>query len=122
MILVDTSVWFAHFRAGGSELGDLLTRALVMAHPFVIGELACGNLKNRAGILSDLEALPFAVSATHEEVMRLVDVRKLWGLGMGWIDAHLLASALLSNCQFWTLDGKLVRAAAAAGVKVYRPA
>jgi hypothetical protein len=54
--------------------------------------------------------------------MRLVDVRKLWGLGMGWIDAHLLASALLSNCQFWTLDGKLVRAAAAAGVKVYRPA
>ncbi|MDR3674524.1 MAG: VapC toxin family PIN domain ribonuclease, partial [Acidobacteriota bacterium] len=108
--------------AGGSELGDLLTRALEMAHPFVIGELACGNLKNRAGILSDLETLPFAVSATHEEVMRLVDVRKLWGLGMGWIDAHLLASALLSNCQFWTLDGKLVRAASAAGVKIYRPA
>jgi hypothetical protein len=122
MILVDTSVWIAHFRVGGSKLGDLLSQTLVMAHPFVIGELACGNLKNRAGILSDLEALPFAVSATHEEVMRLVDVRKLWGLGMGWIDAHLLASALLSNCQFWTLDGKLVRAAAAAGVKVYRPA
>lgn len=122
MILVDTSVWIAHFRTGGSKLGDLLSQALVMVHPFVTGELACGNLKNRARILSDLEALPSAVSATHDEVVRLVEVRKLWGLGIGWIDAHLLASALLSNCRLWTLDGKLVRAAAAAGVKLYRPA
>jgi hypothetical protein len=122
MILVDTSVWIAYFRIGGSKLGDLLNQALVMVHPFVMGELACGNLKNRARILSDLEALPSAVSATREEVMRLVEVRKLWGLGIGWIDAHLLASALLSNCQLWTLDGKLVRAAAAAGVNLYRPA
>jgi len=120
MILVDTSVWIAHFRKGGSKLGELLGEALVMVHPFVMGELACGHLKNRARILSDLEALPSAVSATHQEVMRLVEVRKLWGLGIGWIDAHLLASALLSNCQFWTLDGRLVRAAAAAGVKLYR--
>jgi predicted nucleic acid-binding protein len=79
-------------------------------------------LKNRARILSDLEALPSAVSATHQEVVRLVEVRKLWGLGIGWIDAHLLASALLSNCQLWTLDGKLVQAAAAARVKLYLPA
>jgi hypothetical protein len=122
MILVDTSVWIAHFRKSGSQLGELLREALVMVHPFVRGELACGNLKNRASILSDLEALPSAVSATHEEVMRLLEVRKLWGLGIGWIDAHLLASALLSDCQFWTLDGRLVRAAAAAGVKLYRRA
>jgi len=122
MILVDTSIWIAHFRTGGSKLGDLLNQALVMVHPFVRGELACGNLKRRARILIDLEALPSAVSATHEEVMRLVEVRKLWGLGIGWIDAHLLASALLSNCQLWTLDGKLARAAAAAGVNLYRPA
>jgi len=122
MILVDTSIWIAHFRTGGSKLGDLLNQALVMVHPFVMGELACGNLKRRARILIDLEALPSAVSATHEEVMRLVEVRKLWGLGIGWIDAHLLASALLSNCQLWTLDGKLARAAAAAGVNLYRPA
>ena len=122
MILVDTSIWIAHFRIGGSKLGDLLSQTSVMVHPFVMGELACGNLKHRARILSDLEALPSAVSATHEEVVRLVEVRKLWGLGIGWIDAHLLASALLSNCQFWTLDGRLVRAAAAAGVKLYRPA
>ena len=95
---------------------------MVLAHPFVVGELACGNLKNRTRILSDLEALPSAVSATHEEVMRLIEDRKLWGLGIGWIDTHLLASALLSNCQFWTLDGRLVRAAAAGGVKLYRRA
>jgi len=122
MILVDTSVWVAHFRKGGSKLGELLSEALVLAHPFVVGELACGNLKNRTRILSDLEALPSAVYATHEEVMRLIEDRKLWGLGIGWIDTHLLASALLSNCQFWTLDGRLVRAAAAGGVKLYRRA
>jgi hypothetical protein len=122
MILVDTSVWIAHFRKAGSRLGELLSEALVLVHPFIVGELACGNLKNRARILSDLEALPSAVSATHEEVMRLIEDRKLWSLGIGWIDAHLLASALLSNCPFWTLDGRLVRAAAAAGVKLYRRA
>jgi hypothetical protein len=120
LILVDTSVWIAHFRTGGSKLGDLLRQDLVMAHPFVRGELACVNLRNRARILSDLEALPSAVSATHEEVLRLVDARRLWGLGIGWIDAHLLASALLSDCLLWTLDGKLAGAGAAAGVKLYR--
>jgi hypothetical protein len=122
MILVDTSVWIAHFRKAGSRLGELLSEGLVMVHPFVLGELACGNLKHRVRILSDLEALPCAVSAAHEEVMRLIEARKLWGLGIGWIDAHLLASALLSDCQFWTLDGRLLRAAAAAGVKLYRRA
>ncbi len=122
MILVDTSVWIAHFRSGGSKLGDLLNQALVMVHPFVLGELACGNLRSRARILLDLEALPSAVSTTHAEVMRLVEVRKLWGLRIGWIDAHLLGSALLSNCRLWTLDGKLAQAAAASGVNLYRPA
>ncbi len=122
MILVDTSVWIAHFRKGGTRLAALLSEALVMVHPFVLGELACGNLENRARILSDLEALPPPFSATHGEVMRLVEDRKLWGLGIGWIDAHLLASALLSNSRLWTLDRRLVRAANAAGVKLYRPA
>ena len=120
MILVDTSLWIAHFRKGGSRLAELLSEALVLVHPFVVGELACGNLRNRARILSDLEALASAVSATHEEVMRLIEDRNLWGLGTGWIAGHLLASALLSNCQLWTLDTRLVRAAAAAGVKLYR--
>ena len=120
MILVDTSVWIDHFRSGGSKLGHLLSQTQVMVHPFVIGELACGNLKNRAPILGDLEALPAAVTATHEEVLRLVEVRRLGGLGIGWIDAHLLASAILSKCQLWTLDTKLLRASIAAGIHPYR--
>jgi len=120
MILVDTSVWIAHFRKGESGLAALLNEGSVLVHPFVVGELACGDLRNRARILSDLEALPSVDSATHEEVMRLMEDRRLWGLGIGWIDGHLLASALLSNCQLWTLDRKLVRAAAVAGVRLYR--
>ena len=84
MILVDTSVWIAHFREG-SKLAPLLSEGLVMVHPFVVGELACGNLKYRDRILSDLQALPPAVPATHEEALRLVKDRKLWGTGIGWI-------------------------------------
>jgi hypothetical protein len=120
MILVDTSVWVAHLRKGSIGLADLLTEVLVLVHPFVVGELACGGLRNRTRILSDLEALPSAVSATHEEVMELIEDRKLCGLGIGWVDGHLLASALLSHCQLWTLDRELVRAAGAAGVNLYR--
>jgi predicted nucleic acid-binding protein len=120
MILVDTSVWIDHFRSGGSKLGHLLSQTQVMVHPFVIGELACSNFKNRTRILGDLEVLPSALSATHEEVLRLIEVRNLWGLGIGWIDAHLLASAILSKCQLWTLDAKLLRAATAAGINPYR--
>jgi predicted nucleic acid-binding protein len=116
MILVDTSVWIEHLRAGSPALSRLLEQGLVLAHPSVIGELACGNLKNRSRVLGDLAALPCAVEATHEEAMRLLEDRKLWGGGPGWIDAHLLASALLTNCSFWTLDRKLERAASAAGI------
>jgi hypothetical protein len=119
MILVDTSVWIAHFCEPGPKLARSLGEGLVMVHPFVVGELACGNLKNRARILSDLEALPRAVSATHAEALRLVKDRRLWGMGIGWIDAHLLASALLSEAELWTLDERLDRAAAAASVKRY---
>jgi predicted nucleic acid-binding protein len=116
MILVDTSVWIEHLRAGSPRLSRLLERGLVLAHPSVIGELACGNLKNRSRVLADLAALPGAVEATDEEVLRLIEERKLWGGGLGWIDAHLLASALLTNCGFWTLDRKLERAASGAGI------
>ena len=121
MILVDTSVWIAHFRTAGSNLTHSLGEGRVMVHPFVVGELACGNLKNRDRILSDLKALPTAVTATHEEVLRLVKDRQLWGMGIGWIDAYLLASALLSEAELWTLDERLRRAAVAARVKRYTP-
>jgi predicted nucleic acid-binding protein len=91
----------------------------VLTHPFVIAELACGSLTNRTRILADLNALPLAVSATHEELLRLIERRELWGRRIGWIYSHLLASALLSNRRLWTLDRQLHHAAGAAGVKAY---
>ena len=118
MILVDTSVWVDHLRSGNG-LGRVLAEGLAATHPFVIGELACGSLRNRARILMDLGALPRATPATDAEVMQLVEERRLWGRGIGWIDAHLIASALITNCRFWTLDRQLARAAAAANVPVY---
>lgn len=111
MVLVDTSVWIAHFREAEPRLIDLLSDGHVLMHPFVTGELACGNLKSRASILSDLGALPVAKHATDSEVMRLLDERRLWGRGLGWIDAHLLAAALLSSCRLWTFDKRLDHAA-----------
>jgi len=117
MVLVDTSVWVEHFQGKGSTLAGLLNETLVLVHPFVLGELACGNLRNRALILQDLGALSGALIATHEETLKLVEDCKLWGSGIGWIDAHLLASALLSHCELWTLDLRLKQAAAGAGVK-----
>jgi len=85
-------------------------------HPFVLGELACGNLANRVEILSDLQELPSAKLASTAEALRLIEDRRLWGRGLGWIDVHLLASALLSGCGFWTLDKRPGDAAAKLGV------
>jgi len=107
MILVDTSVWIDHLRKTDEELSRLLELGGVLCHPFVIGEMSCGNMKNRDEILELLTALPKAERASHEEVLHLVTDRKLWGKGIGWIDVHLLASALLSNCTLWTKDKAL---------------
>jgi predicted nucleic acid-binding protein len=95
---------------------DRLSAGLVLMHPFVAGELACGNLTDRAAILSDLQALPVAKVATDGEVLQMIEDRRLWGRGLGWIDVHLLASALLSNCRFWTLDKQLRQAATELGL------
>jgi predicted nucleic acid-binding protein len=116
MVLADTSVWIDHFRRGNLRLAARLADGLVLMHPFVSGELACGNLKDRANILSDLHALPSANPASNAEVMRLIEDRRLWGRGLGWIDAHLLASALLSKAGLWTLDSKLAKAGAELGL------
>lgn len=113
MILVDTSVWIHHLRKGDRELTRLLNEGVVLCHPFVIGELACGNLKNRAEILSLLAALPSSSLASHAEGLHLVTDRELVGRGIGWIDVHLLASALLSKCTLWTKDKALGAVAAA---------
>lgn len=118
MILVDTSVWIDHLRFGNATLAEMLEEERVLLHPFVIGEIACGNLRNRARVLANLEALPVATSADHEEVVKLVEGHKLWGKGIGWIDAHLLASALVSGCRLWTLDKRLDRAAAIVGCRL----
>jgi hypothetical protein len=86
-------------------------------HPFVSGELACGNLKGRAETLSDLNALPSAKVASDSEARQLIKGRRLWGQGLGWADMHLLAAALLSHCRFRTLDKKLRSAAGELGLK-----
>jgi predicted nucleic acid-binding protein len=111
MILVDTSVWVDHLRVRNRKLQSLLEDAEVLAHPFVVGELACGTLRNREEVLTLLQALPEAQAAEHEEVMRVVTRDRLYGRGIGWIDAHLLASARLSDAVLWTLDRRLSKVA-----------
>jgi len=119
MVLVDTSVWVDHFRAGVPRLAEILGRGEVLVHPMVIGELACGRMTNRKEILTLHQALPQARSASHDEVLRLIDDRRLMGRGLGYIDIHLLASALLSSCRLWTMDAALAEACAGLGVKFY---
>jgi hypothetical protein len=101
-------------------LAELLTEAAVLIHLFIVGELACGNLKSRARILADLNALPTVKTASHDEVFRFIEDGRLGGRGIGWIDGHLLASALLSNCQLWTLDKKLDQVAHDAGIAGFK--
>ena len=116
MILVDTSVWLDHLRARNRTLISLLRAEQVLTHPFVIGELACGALRNREDILRHLTALPRATAAGHDEVLSFVERRGLFGRGIEWIDAHLLASAVLTHVQLITLDRRLSRVAESVGV------
>jgi predicted nucleic acid-binding protein len=118
MILVDTSVWVDHLRRGNRELQGLLYESKVLCHPFVTGELACGSLKNRREILTLLRSLPQAQVAENEEVLRLVEDARLYGRGIGWVDAHLLAATLLSRTPIWTLDRQLASAAKALRVSI----
>lgn len=111
MILADTSVWIEHFRYGQTKLARYLLDGLVLMHPYVSGELACGNLRDRKSTLADLNALPVSELASDADVLELIENRKLWGRGLGWIDMHLLASAILSECQLWTFDKKLEQVA-----------
>jgi predicted nucleic acid-binding protein len=117
MILVDTSIWVDHLRRGNSALAHLLEVGEAVTHPFVVGELACGSLRNRLEILDLLHALPQVREAGHTEVLILIEKKKLFGQGIGWIDAHLLASALLSDARIWTSDRRLSRAAAILGIR-----
>ena len=112
MVLVDTSVWVAHLRQGHSHLQHLLIQGRVLCAPFVIGELACGNMANRAEILALLAALPKAEEAAHEEALQFIDLNRLAGKGLGYIDVHLLAATAISRARLWTLDKVLAKEAA----------
>lgn len=109
--LVDTSVWVNHLRTDAPALRRLLEEDLVLCHPLVIGELACGNLKDRSDVLGSLTVLPTTPTIEYEEVLMFIETHKLFGQGLGWIDVHLLASAVLGRVSLWTLDQSLRTAA-----------
>jgi predicted nucleic acid-binding protein len=111
MVLVDTSIWITHLRKGYRQLENLLMDAEVICHPFIIGELACGNMKNRDDILSLLMSLPFAPLIDFDEFIFFIERNRLAGIGIGFVDVHLLASAQLAEVPLWTADKKLKAAA-----------
>lgn len=118
MVLVDTSVWIDHLRRGNQRLAGLLNEDLVVGHPFVTGELACGNLRNRREILGLMAALPVTPMADQEEVLQFLESERLHGRRLGWIDVHLLASARLMGCRLWSLDKALLSVAASLNLGV----
>ena len=115
MILVDTSIWVDHFRRSNAQLVDALQRDDVLIHPFIIGEIACGSLRNRATTLELLQQMPMATVAEFDEVLGYVERFKLHGKGIGYVDVHLLASAVMSGATLWTNDKRLK--ATARGIK-----
>jgi predicted nucleic acid-binding protein len=120
LILADTSIWVNHLRTGNSLFKAFLEDGVVLMHPCVRHELSMGHLKNRARILSFMAAMPEAEVAADDEVQHVVETRKLFGVGIGWIDAHLLAATLLTQtCSLWTLDGPLRAASQQAGALLF---
>lgn len=122
MILADTSVWVDHFRVGDTRLSEALLGGTVCHHPFVTGELACGNLRNRKVVLELLRELPVAPVATDAEALRFIEDRSLMGRGIGYIDVHLLASVALSGTShLWTRDQRLAAVAEELGLAFIDP-
>ena len=111
MVLVDTSIWVTHLRDGNRHLETLLFDAEVTCHPFILGELACGNIGNRTEILSLLQTLPIAPTIELDEFLYFIDRNQLMGTGIGFVDVHLLASSQLAGIPLWTADKKLRSAA-----------
>jgi predicted nucleic acid-binding protein len=108
VILVDSSVWIDHLRKGDARLARMLAYERVLAHPFVVGELALGSLRQRELILAALQDLPQAIIASEIELLRFIDQEALYGRGIGYVDAHLLASArLTAGASLWTRDKRL---------------
>lgn len=117
MILVDTSVWVDHLQRGNNDLARRLYQGQVLAHPFVVGELALGNLKQRGAVLEALQNLPVVTLATDAEVLGFISTHALHGMGIGYVDSHLLAATrLTAGTQLWTLDKRLQAAASQLGL------
>lgn len=116
MILVDTSVWVDHFRTADSRLTDLLLDGQVICHAFIVGELACGNLRRRAEVLTLLRSLPQLPGLTNDDALEFLDAHRLAGKGLGWVDIHLLAAAYAFREGLWTKDRRLREAARRLGV------
>jgi predicted nucleic acid-binding protein len=111
LVLVDTSVWINHLREGDKNLAILLQNELVACHPFIIGELACGNMKNRNEIINLLNALPSTPLLEHDEIMDFIEGRNIINQGIGYVDVHILGSAIISETPLWTLDKSLKKIA-----------
>ena len=118
MVLVDTSIWIDHLRSANARMVRLLEDGEIVVHPFVIGELACGNLRNRSEILALLHALPQAPCVTDREVLFFIERHSLAGQGLGLIDMHLLASSQMGAHVLWTRDQRLRAAAEELGTRV----
>lgn len=117
-VLIDTSVWIDHFATTNQMLADLLTLHWVLIHPLVIGELACGNLKDREKVIQLLDDLPVARVAAHDEVMRFIMIHKIYGKGVGYTDVSLLASVMLQpGLELWSADKRLAELAGKHGVR-----
>lgn len=116
MILADSSVWIDHLKKSDPVFSHLLQDMQVFVHPFVIGDIALGSLKNRKIQLTYMNLLPSAETATDEEVQIMIERHALFGIGIGYVDAHLLASARISSASLWTRDKRLNQAAAKLGV------
>ena len=122
MILVDTSVWVDHLRFHVERLAALLDDEQVLMHPFIFGELALGNFRRRGLALRALSRLPAALVARGREVLRLIDKHHLFGSGIGYVDAHLLASARLTvDAKLWTRDRRLSGVAGRMGLAANLP-
>ncbi len=123
MILVDTSVWVDHLRSGNPRLTELLEQNRVLMHPMVLGELACGNLQNRRQLLQLWQSLDVLQAVSHDEALYFIEHNGLMGKGIGYIDAHLLASvALIAGAKLWTRDKRLAQVASELGYAWEEPA
>ena len=116
MILADTSVWVNHFRSADSQLARMLVEEDVGLHPFVLGEIAAGNLRDRTRVLNYLSCLPQSAIAEEAEVHHLLQSERLWGTGLGWVDLHILAAVRLRGWRLYSADRAMNRIAAQLGI------